>query len=258
MTTADSRREEIADYVIAHGQVRIDKLVEHFGVSRMTIHRHIDQLAAKGVLRKLHGAVTAQPSGIYESLHRYRATVATTEKQALAKAALAHIEPGQVIFLDDSTTAGAIAPFLNEIDPLTVISNSVAVANALVDADVVDFICLGGQYHRTYNAYIDHICLRAIEALRADLLICSASAIEGTTAFIQDQQVARVKQTMVASASKSILLADHTKFGKVALNVFGDLTAFDTVIVTDSLDPAEAERLRKAGVNLQIVKGASK
>ena len=75
MIKADERREEIANYVIKLGQVRIDELVEHFGVSRMTIHRHIDRLAHQGVLRKLHGAVTVQPSGIYESTFRYRMTV---------------------------------------------------------------------------------------------------------------------------------------------------------------------------------------
>jgi DeoR/GlpR family transcriptional regulator of sugar metabolism len=73
----DNRLDEIANYVIEKGEVRIDELVTYFNVSRMTIHRHIDRLAQQGVIRKLHGAVSAQPSGIYESLFRYRETVAT-------------------------------------------------------------------------------------------------------------------------------------------------------------------------------------
>ncbi|TIR98629.1 MAG: DeoR/GlpR transcriptional regulator, partial [Mesorhizobium sp.] len=91
---ADNRRQDIADYVIQHGEARIDELVTAFGVSRMTIHRHVDELARQGVLRKLHGAVSAQPSGVYESLFRFRETHAAAAKRALARAALAEIEPG--------------------------------------------------------------------------------------------------------------------------------------------------------------------
>ncbi|RVA10407.1 DeoR/GlpR transcriptional regulator, partial [Mesorhizobium sp. M7A.F.Ca.US.002.01.1.1] len=115
MIKADERREEIADYVIKLGQVRIDDLVEHFGVSRMTVHRHIDRLAQQGVLRKLHGAVTVQPSGLYESAFRYRVTVNRAEKDALARAALDYVEAGQVVMLDDSSTANAVAALLLDV-----------------------------------------------------------------------------------------------------------------------------------------------
>ena len=251
---APDRHEEIASYVIEKGEVRIDTLIAEFGVSRMTIHRAIDRLAQKGVLRKLHGAVSAQPSGIYESLFRYRQTVATRQKAALARAALAHISPGQIVMLDDSTTAAALAPLLEEVAPLTVVTNSVEAVAALKDRDGVDVICAGGQYHRPYNAYLGHLCLAAIHALRANLFLCSASAIDGTTAFIQDQQVVGIKQAMMASSSRRILMADHTKFGKGALHVFESLSAFDLVLVDDKVEPDTLRRLKEAHIPLQIVR----
>ena len=76
MTRGPDRRDEIAAFVAERGHVRVEELVERFGVSRMTIHRHVDQLAQRGMLHKLHGAVSAQPSGIYESLFRYRSGMA--------------------------------------------------------------------------------------------------------------------------------------------------------------------------------------
>jgi len=253
---ADERREEIANYVIKLGQVRLDDLAEHFGVSRMTIHRHIDHLAQQGVLRKLHGAVTAQPSGVYESAFRYRMTVGTAEKAALARAALDYIEAGQVIMLDDSTTTCAIAPLLQDIKPLTVISNSLSAAALLTTADDIDFICLGGQYHRTYNAYIGIVCENAVSRLRANVLFCSVSAITGTTTYIQDPQVVRVKQAMMAASNQRILLVDHSKFNNVALHALDELTAFDTVLVTDGISDAQAQKLEQAGVRLRVVRTA--
>jgi DeoR/GlpR family transcriptional regulator of sugar metabolism len=258
MVRADERREEIADYIIKRGQVRIDDLVEHFGVSRMTIHRHIDRLAHQGVLRKLHGAVSVQPSGLYESAFRYRVTVNRAEKDALAEAALDYVEPGQVVLLDDSTTASAVAPLLADCAPLTVMTNSVSAARHLVDMDEIDLICLGGQYQCTYDAYIGVVCEHAVNQLRANVLICSASAISGTTAFIQDQNVVRVKQAMMAASARRILLVDHTKFGKIALHVLGDLTGFDAVLTTSGIDEAVARQLEEAGVKLRIVKAAAK
>lgn len=254
MIKADERREEIADYVIKYGQVRIDELVGHFNVSRMTIHRHIDQLAHQGVLRKLHGAVTVQPSGLYESAFRYRVTVGRAEKEALARAALDYVEAGQSVMLDDSTTANAVAPLLLDLKPLTVISNSVSIAALLTNVDDIDFICLGGQYHRTYNAYIGIVCENAVAQLRANVLICSASAVTGGTAFIQDQHVVRVKQAMIAASTKRVLLVDHGKFDKVALHVLDDLTSFDVVLTTDGMSDAQAQKLEQAGVKLRIVK----
>lgn len=251
---ADGRREEIADYILRAGQARIDDLVAHFGVSRMTIHRHVDALARQGMLRKLHGLVTVEPSGLYESAFRYRETVARAEKEALARAAMAHVEPGQAVMLDDSSTASALVPLLPEARPLTVITNSRAAAESLVDIDEVDLIGLGGKYHRHYNAYLGILCEKAVASLRANVLFCSASAIDGATAFIQDPEITKIKQAMMASARRRILIVDSSKFGKVALNVLDRLDAFDAVLTTDRVPEEERARLVEAGVNLEIVK----
>ena len=251
--SADIRRQEIADYVIERGEARIDELVAAFGVSRMTIHRHVEELARQGVLRKLHGSVSAQPSGVYESLFRFRETRAAAAKQALARAALAEIEPGQVIMLDDSTTVNALGPLLPRITPLTVVTNSLPLAQQLIDAEEIHLILLGGEYHPTYNAFIGHICESALARLRVNLLICSASAVDGTAALIQDPQVVQVKQAMAAAAARRILLIDSSKFGKVALHMFADLTEFDVVLVDDALPEETARVLAAAGVNLKIV-----
>ena len=251
--SADSRRQEIADYVIKRGEARIEELIAAFGVSRMTIHRHVEELARQGVLRKLHGSVSAQPSGVYESLFRFRETRAAAAKHALARAALAEIEPGQVIMLDDSTTANALGPLLPQVTPLTVVTNSLPLAQQLVDADELKLILLGGEYHPTYNAFIGHICESALARLRVNLLICSASAVDGTAALIQDPQVVRVKQAMAAAAARRVLLIDSSKFGKVALHMFADLTEFDVVLADDALPEETARVLAAAGVPLKIV-----
>lgn len=249
----DERREQIADYVIRVGYARIDDLVERFSISRMTVHRHLDRLERQGVLRKLRGAVTVQPSGLYESSFRYRATIAQAEKQALARSALEYVEPGQAVMLDDSTTAVAVSALLHQVAPLTVITNSAAIAERLSQAENIDLICLGGQFDRTYHAYLGLLCEHAIAELRVQVLFLSASAIQGTTAFHQDQQVVRVKQAMMAVARTKVLLADHHKFGGLALHKLADLSSFDAVLTTGGLTAEQANVLNKPGISLRTV-----
>ena len=117
--------------------------------------------------------------------------------------------------------------------------------------DGVDLLCPGGQYHRTYDAYIGHLCETALGRLRADVTICSASAVDGATAFIQDSEIVRIKQAMLASARKRILLVDGSKFGRVALHEFAPLDTFDTVIVDAAVSAQTVSGLREAGIRIE-------
>ncbi len=245
-------REAIADHLQRVGYARVEELAEHFSISRMTVHRHVDALAKQGFLRKLHGAVTVQPSGLYESAFRFRLTVAQAQKKALARAAIEYVEAGQAIMLDDSSTATTLAEHIGQVTPLTVVTNSVASAERLFRIDDVDLISLGGNYNRIYHAYVGLICEQSIARLRVNTLFLSASAVQGSKAFIQDQQVVRIKQAMMASAQKRVLLLDHYKFDRIALHVLGDLAEFDVVITTDGLSAERRTALLQAGVRLTI------
>jgi DeoR/GlpR family transcriptional regulator of sugar metabolism len=222
-------------------------------ISRMTVHRHLDSLERQGVLRKLRGAVTVQPSGLYDSSFRYRVSVAQDEKLALARAALEYVDPGEAIMLDDSTTAATLATLLHEVAPLTVITNSHAAAETLAHAEDVELISLGGQFNRTYNAFIGHLCERAVAELRVKTAFLSASAIQGTTAFVQDQHITRIKQAMMAVARTRILMIDHRKFSGLALHKLADLADFDHVLTTSILSPADRAQLNIPEIKLRIV-----
>mgnify|MGYP001191710986 CR=1 FL=1 len=250
---AGERREQLAEYVIKVGYARIDDLIEHFGISRMTVHRHLDSLERQGVLRKLHGAVTVQPSGLYESGFRYRSTIAQAEKRALARAALDYVEPGQAVMLDDSTTALAVAQLLPQKKPLTVITNSVASVEALSRTEEVELICLGGELNRTYNSYLGLLCEHAIAELRVNVLFLSASAVQGAIAFHQDEQVVRVKRAMMSVARSRILLVDHHKFGSLALHKLADLALFDAVVTTDGVPEEDLALLARSDIHLRVV-----
>lgn len=247
------RLTAIADYVRMQGEARLDALAEHFGVSRMTIHRDIDKLAQQGVLRKLHGAVTAQPSSVYESLYAYRSQADMATKAALAHAAMAEVMPGQAVLLDDSTTVAALAPMIADAAPLTVATNSLGLMQELAHRDEIALIAIGGNYAPTYNAFIGPDCEAALGRIRVNLALVSASGVADGVALVQDAQVTRAKAAMLAAAERRVLVLGSGKFGRIALNKLARLDAFDAVYTDTGLPASRARALRDTGVPLNLV-----
>jgi DeoR/GlpR family transcriptional regulator of sugar metabolism len=240
------RRERIAEIVLANESVSARDLASRFDVSVMTVHRDLDELERRGVLRKIRGGATPQPSSLFESNVRYRLATAKAEKEALAQYALSMIEPGQALLLDDATTTLALARLLPNIAPLTVITNYLATIQLLHDAPGIRLIVLGGEYFPSHDSFLGIVCEDAISSLRADLFFMSTSAVCHGVAYHQEQEIVAVKRAMLRAATRSILLIDHSKLGKTALHQLAPLSAFDLVVVDDGVDTAGLRALEDA------------
>lgn len=247
------RQERIAELVLAASFVAARTLAEQFDVSLMTIHRDLDELEARGVLRKVRGGATPLPSSLFESNVRFRLTVAAAEKAALARYAITMVEPGQSIMLDDSTTVLAVARLLPSRAPLTVITNSLAVVQELKAVQDIHLIVLGGDYWPRHEAFCGLVCEAAVSALRADILFMSTAAISGGMAFQPYQEMAIAKRAMIGAAAKRVLLVDHSKLGRVALHRLAPLRDFDVIAVDEGADDAALRQLREAHIPFEIV-----
>ncbi|NVO13470.1 MAG: DeoR/GlpR transcriptional regulator [Rhodoplanes sp.] len=249
----DERRREIVKLVQNEKTVQLDDLSERLGVSRMTVHRDLDLLESRGLLRKERGGATAESSLLFESNFHYRLQFGQAEKRALAKAARALIEPGAVVMIDDSTSTLPICDELETIEHVTVITNSLAACDRLRDRTNVRLILTGGIFNDTLQGFYGLVCEQALSKLRADWAFLSASSAIGIALYHQDQEVVRVKRAMMAAAERSVMLLDASKFKTRALNHFADLTEFDRVLVDRQLDETSAQRLRQAGISFDLV-----
>ncbi|HEY8472686.1 MAG TPA: DeoR/GlpR family DNA-binding transcription regulator [Natronosporangium sp.] len=246
------RQAEIAEYVLQHGSVSANELAEVFQVSLMTIHRDLDELERQGVVRKYRGGASAQPSSVFESNVSYRKRAAREEKLALARRAREMIEPGMAVILDDSTTTLELARLIVDINPLTVITNFLETIKLLANAPGIRLMALGGEYHPSHDSFLGVPCIEAIEALRSDLLFASTSAIVGAHAYHQEQEIVLVKRAMIRAAQRSVLMVDHTKFGRVALHRLAPLRDFDLVLVDSKAPESALMELREHGVPYEL------
>lgn len=239
------RQQQIIDHVVEGGFASAAELSTLTGVSLMTVHRDIDDLVSRGLLRKFHGGVSAQPSTVFESSSDFRLHTRTREKEALAAAALPLIAPGMSVLLDDSTTALALARLLTDIGPLTVVSNYRQVHETLREAPDVRLISIGGEYSRTHDSFIGLPCQEMINGLSVDLMFLSTSAMNAQMTFHQEQEIVLVKRAMIASASTRVLMMDASKVGRAALHRLAPVSDFDHVLLAGELDPALVESMRE-------------
>ncbi len=247
-----ARQQAITRTVMAEGSVRIEQLAERFDISLMTVHRDLDELESRGLLRKGRGLATATSTILVESSDMYRLGRQSKEKEALATAAMEFIEPGQAILLDDSTTVLRIAPHLHTKAPITVITNVLTLMNELRDTPGVDLLGLGGQYQNWCSAFMGPMTTQLIAGLRADTFIMSTPAITNDVVYHQFLETVEVKRAMFESANRRILLADHSKFERQALHALVPVKDFDVVIVDDGTDAEHLDRMRLHGINVVV------
>ena len=247
------RLDAIADHVLSSGTARIEDLAEMFSVSSMTVHRDLDVLDQKGILRKTRGVATAVATSLFEASPEYRVRQAQAEKKAVAEAAFELIEPGQALLLDDSTTGIHLAELLPQKIPLTVITNFERVAGVLLEHAGIQTILTGGQYDRSSEAYMGALTLDALKSLRADMVLMSSPAVTDGMCFHQHHGAVLIKRAMVKAAARSVLYLDHTKFAMTALHASVKVSDFDTVIVDSKTPGEQIEQLSQVDVELIVV-----
>ncbi|WP_395369278.1 DeoR/GlpR family DNA-binding transcription regulator [Streptomyces tubercidicus] len=238
------RQQQIVDHVVAHGDAAAADLAELTGVSLMTVHRDITELVERGVLRKYHGGVSAQPSTVFESSSDYRLHSRVADKNALAKEALKFITPGMSLMLDDSTSALALARLLPQVGPLTVVTNYRLITEELRDAENIRLMCIGGEYSRTHDSWIGLPALEMVAGFSVDLTVLSTSAMTATMTFHQEQEIVAVKRAMRDAGARRVLLMDRSKVGRSALHRLAGVEAFDHVLLTG---PVESGLLASMG-----------
>ena len=235
------------------GFVRVDQLAHECGVSIMTVHRDLDELEARGFLRKVRGGATSAPTRTFHGDLAHRMQAQAREKALLAEFVVrTEVVPGQVVALDDSTTSLAVARLLPRRAPLTVVTHFLPVIRALAEQPGIELIGLGGRFVPSYDSFLGQATAAAAAELQTDLLIMSTTAVTGGICYIQSQDTVITRRALVASAARTVALVDHTKFGRRALHRLVDLADVDRVIVDPHTAPETVRDLVARSVRVAV------
>lgn len=230
-----NRQRRIIEHVVEAGFSSAADLAALTNVSLMTIHRDIDDLATRGILRKVHGGVSALPSTVFEASAEIRMQIQPQAKAALARKAVEMVEPGMSVMLDDSTTVFALATLLNDVGPLTVITNFRQAIELFRENDDIRLIVTGGQYSRTHDSFIGLPNDSSFSSYAVDVVFQSTSTMGTEMTYHQEQDVVHMKRAMLKAGTRRVLMMDGSKVGRTSLHHYVPVSEFTDLILTDDV-----------------------
>ncbi len=235
---APQRQASILDLVRRHGGVRVSDLVREFNVSDMTIRRDLESLAQRGLLAKVHGgATTLAPGSTDEPGFAAKSMRQQAEKQAIARRAAELVSPGTAIALSAGTTTWSLAHELLEVPGITVVTNSVPVAEVFYHNGRSDqTVVLTGGIRTPSDALVGPFAVTAIRSLNLDQLFLGVHGINERSGFTTPNLMeAETDRALVAAARRLVVLADHTKWEIVGISTIARLTDADILVSDDGL-----------------------
>ena len=247
---ASQRRAAILAMVEESGAVRVSDLVDQLGVSDMTVRRDIERLDGEGLLERVHGGALALiPRATDEPGFNAKSTLMTAEKHAIALAAARLVEPGATIGISAGTTTYEFARAIRNVPHLTVVTNSVPVAQLLHESGGGGHVVvLTGGVRTPSDALVGPVAVSALQGLHVDRLFLGAHGIDRSAGLTTPNLVEAETNRALVRASRSVcVLADHTKVGIVGLSTFMPLVEVDTLI-TDAGVPSRARAILEESV----------
>ncbi|MBT2555105.1 DeoR/GlpR family DNA-binding transcription regulator [Arthrobacter sp. ISL-5] len=238
---ATQRRHRILQELQASGTVRVADLAGVLGVSEMTVRRDIDTLDAEGQLLRVHGGATR--TGTFSAIEPEFVSKSAQEaeaKRAIAAEALSLLRPDMTLLISGGTTTYEFARLLPRDLGLTVATNSIMVANALVPGPLsqgahggIRTLVLGGQ-RTPSEALVGPVTMHAMENLHADLCFMGVHGIDPEAGITSPNLLeAEVNAAMIAASGALVVLADASKYGVVGLAGIAPLSSIG-MLITDS------------------------
>jgi DeoR/GlpR family transcriptional regulator of sugar metabolism len=224
------RKQKILLLLERDGKVTAAQLVEHFAVSQDTIRRDLGELAAAGLLQRVHGGALPRPKDTGKDFFT-RVGETNAAKRHLAQLAANRVEDGQIVLFDSGSTTLQIAQSLPHSIRLTVVTTSPMIAIALADHRDVKVILAGGQLNPATLSTGGHDAIRLIQSIKADLLftgVCALHPQVGMSSLHFDEVA--VKQALLDSASHVVAVTMADKLGAVEPFVVAPCSRIHTLI----------------------------
>lgn len=245
------RKQRILERTGQDGRVVASELSREFGVSEDTIRRDLRELAADGLLHRVHGGALPLPKPPVSVSYASRAAQAPEAKAAIAQAAARLVRAGQLVAIDGGTTPLQVAQHLPPDLRLTVVTHSLPVLALLAARPQVELIAVGGKVFGDALVTVGPVAVDAYRSIRPDVCFFGVAGIDveaGLTALNLEE--ALVKRAMLEGASTVVAVAAADKLGTAgpfAVAPIGRVTH----LVTDRSAPADVlDRFRASGVEV--------
>lgn len=240
------RQHKILQILENNPGVRVSDLSASLGVSQATVRRDLDRLSEVGQIQRIHGGAILTERVRLQAPVIQRITQNSDEKRRIGKIAATLINEGDTVFIGSGSTTQEVARNLSGRHNITVITNAMPVINQLSQDAGIILIATGGFLRSSELSFIGHLTEEVLGELRPQKVIMGIQAIslvEGlTNDYLPEVSTDRV---IIQSAPEVILVADHTKFGRVCAALVAPITAIHTLVTDSGIDASTLASLRQ-------------
>jgi DeoR family transcriptional regulator, fructose operon transcriptional repressor len=253
---AAERQLRIRQMFATRDFVDLETLCREFDTSESSVRRDLDLLERAGMLRRVYGgAVPVQPlpGRAPDRAFDYAAESVrlSSEKERIARLTAALIEDGETVILDGGSTVAAVAREL-AARPLHIVTNSLPIAESLESLRNIELTLTGGTFDPRLRVMLGPFCEQMLSAIRADTLVMGVGSVSEAGFSNNNTLVVGSEQKMIEVASRVIIVADHTKFGRGGMIPIAPLSAAHVVVSDRALAPEWVALLRDNRVELKL------
>jgi DeoR/GlpR family transcriptional regulator of sugar metabolism len=248
---AETRRRRLLDLVTRQGYATLDELIRALDVSESTVRRDLEALDQAGAVKRTHGG--AIYTGEVRSMPAFddRTATAAAEKRAIGRAVAAMFQDGETVLLDGGTTTLEVARALVGRN-LQVVTNSLPIAQLLASSQNTDLILLGGYVYPRTGVALGPLAIAAMQSIRVRTSILGAGGVVAEGIYNSNSLLVETERQMMDCAQDVMIVADHTKFGRLALARLCGLEDVDQIVADSGLPEQDRAMLEAAGVAVSI------
>jgi DeoR/GlpR family transcriptional regulator of sugar metabolism len=249
------RHVHILDVLKTEPMALVRDLAENFEVSESTIRRDLEELEARGLLRRVHGGAFLESELEREPPFELRQVSHQVEKDLIGQLAAEWVKDGEIIFIDGGTTTQFIVPYLLERRNLTVVTCGLNITSALSNSPQISTISTGGELHVESQSFAGPIALEALNAygIRCDKAFISTGGVSaeyGVTNRILDR--IPLKRKAMEISRQVAVVADGSKLGVATLGHVAPIEAFHFLFTDKSAPAAEIAAIAARGVEVRV------
>ncbi len=209
------RQKRILEQLKVNGAVTVSKLSTELEVTEETVRRDLEKLEKQEALVRTHGGAILIDENKQEVSLERRKKISTDIKEKLAREAVKFITPGDSIFIDASTTTYFMAQELKSFHGITVITNSLRVADKLSGIPDIKLIVVGGMVSMN-QSLVGSMAESSIQNYYfVNKMFFSSRGISSAGILESNEQECFIKQSMMQNATEKFYLCDKSKFGRV-------------------------------------------
>ncbi len=247
------RQNEIMKQLRKFRTIKISDISRDLNVTRETIRKDLYEMEERGLIRKVHGGAILNKAK-FETKYITRKSTNEIEKRSIAKRAADLVEDGDTIYVDYGTTALFFAQEILSKKDLTILTNSLPIANELVDYSEFEVIIIGGNVRKNEKSLFGPIAYRNIEKLYVDKGFFGIGSIEISAGYTNVHMgEAEVSRLMMNNSQKTIMMADYTKFKSIAMNQVASIEEVDVLVTDSNTDEEILTQLRERNKKVIIV-----